>query len=361
MVAPFGRGLGHGGSQRATALAERLEERGAAVEWLAAPPRETTRLAKLKDALALRPALIGLHPVPPTPQSRPAVAISAHSYLAPRLRALAAPVVRVIDFHNLEWRHLDDVAAQTSGARRPYLRLQVALMRRFERRLLGTADLCAFASEEELAWAREAAPAAELAFVPSVLPRADAEEALATTPAARAGEGLVYLGTLRFPPNLAALLDFLRSAWPAVREAVPEARLTVVGDCDSEARRTIDGFAGVESIGFAPDLRALLDSAAAVIMPIDSRAGTSLRALYCALAGVWVIGSPAAFRGLPWEMGATVRSPAEWAEAIREAGSAGARGHDRTAAARAAALALQRDPDPWDALYGRLERMARGA
>ena len=362
MVAPFERGLGHGGSQRASALAERLEERGAEVEWLTTPPLETGRLAKLGDALALRPGLVGLHPVPRAlPVVRPAVAISAHSYLAPQRGALADPVVRVIDFHNLEWRHLEDALAHAPPARRAYLRLQVALMRRFERRLLAGSDLCAFASEDELQWARGAAPAAELAFAPSVLPQADAEEALATAPAGPAGRGLVYVGTLRFPPNLAALLEFLRTAWPAIREAVPGARLTVAGDCDPDARRTIDGFAGVDAIGFADDLRALLEPATAAIMPVEGRAGTSLRALHCALAGVWVIGSPAAFRGLPWEMGATVRTPAEWAEAVCEAGHLDERAQRRTAAARDAALALQRDPAPWDALYQRIERLSHEA
>jgi hypothetical protein len=89
-------------------------------------------------------------------------------------------------------------------------------------------------------------------------------------------------------------------------------------------------------------------------MPIEGRAGTSLRALYCALAGIWVVGSAAAFRGLPWKMGATVSSPGEWAEAVRDAAGTSAWRERRIAAARTAARSLQRDPAPWDTLYERI-------
>ena len=355
MVAPFERGLGHGGSQRASAIAERLEERGAEVQWLTVAPRDTSRSRKLRDALALRPALVGLHSAPESSAAGPAdAAISAHSYLAPQLRALPDGVARVVDFHNLEWRHLEDLALHAPPARRPYVRLQVALMRRFERRQIWAADLSTFASEEELRWARGTSPAAALCLLPSVLPRRVEQEALALRPAGPAGEGLVYIGTLRFPPNLDALLAFLGDVWPRLQDAFPNLRLTVAGDCAGEDRRAIERFPGVEAVGFVPDSRRVLEPAAAAIMPIEGRAGTSLRALYCALAGIWVVGSPAAFRGLPWPMGAAVRSPAEWVAAVGEAlGPPGGR-EQRIAAAREGALGLQRDPAPWDGLYARL-------
>ena len=354
MVAPFERGLGHGGSQRASALAERLEERGAEVEWLISRQRDTARLAKLRDALALRPALVGLHPTRSRVGQTFDAAISAHSYLAEWLWALPEGVVRVIDFHNLEWRHLEDLIARAPSIRRPYLRLQAALMRRFERRAIGAADLCTFASEEELGWARRGTPDAELCLAPSVLPRGTEREALTLRPAGPAGEGLIYIGTLRFPPNVSALLAFLREIWPRVRERIPALRLTVAGDCAAEDRRRIERFPGVETVGFVADPRRVLEPAAAAIMPVEGWAGTSLRALYCALAGVWVIGSPAAFRGLPWEMGVVAGSAPEWVEAVAESAGPSSERERRIVAARQAALALQRDPAPWDRLYERI-------
>jgi hypothetical protein len=364
LVAPFERGLDHGGSQRASAMAERLEERGAAVDWRSVSPRTTSWHRKLGAAVALRPALVGLHPpAPPTPHARFDAAVAAHSYLAPQLSALPPAVARVVDFHNLEWRHLSDMAASERAIRRPYLRAQVLLMRGFERRAIRANALSVFGSEEELRWARRVAPGGDLLLVPSVLPRRAELEALALGDRAAPPPEphLTYVGTLRFPPNLRGLTRFLREAWPLVRREAPGVKLTIAGDCAAGHRAELNAFAGVEALGFVEDIRPLLERSSAAIMPVDGWAGTSLRTLYYALAGIWVIGSPAAFRGVPFAVGSAVESPRQWAQTVREAMD-GAPGREaRLARARSAAIARQRDPGPWDDLFEMIGRAVDGA
>jgi hypothetical protein len=123
VVAPFERGEQFGGSQRATAIAERLEERGVVVDWLTARPRRTNVLVKLHAAAALRPGVVDYHArsaLRLEPDSWDA-AIAVHSYMAPHLEKLPRTVTRVIDFHNLEWRVLRDLARATPHPRREYL------------------------------------------------------------------------------------------------------------------------------------------------------------------------------------------------------------------------------------------------
>lgn len=364
IVAPFERGLDHGGSQRATAMAERLEERGCVIEWQVVPAHSTSYWEKLRATLSLRPEGVARYPKrAPDASDRLDAAVAAHSYLAHQLASLPGGLVRVIDFHNLEWRHLADIAVFASGPRRAYLRAETLLMRRFERRAIAATDLSVFASRDELSWARSVAAGSDPMFVPSILPRAAERAALALGErgARSPGAELAYVGTVRFPPHLGALREFLRDAWPGIRSAVPEVRLTIAGDCDEEVRRELSSHPGVQALGFVEDVAPLLRRSAAVIMPITGRAGTSMRALYCALAGVWVIGTPAAFRGLSWEMGTIVESPQEWAGAVREAVNRTPSGNARIAGARVAALALQRDPDPWDDLHRRIMQLAHRA
>lgn len=361
VVAPFDRGLDHGGSQRATALAERLEERGVSIKWQTIDGHPVSHLAKLQAMIALRPTGIAMRP-PRELKLGEGIdfALAAHSYLAPQLASVGNGIPRVIDFHNLEWQHLADSAEFARGSRGSYLQIQAALMRRFERRTVADNDLCLFTSVEELGWAGDSTQDEDLMLIPSVLPRQAAEAALEMGARERGPiePQLVYVGTVRFPPNLGALNEFLRGPWPAIRAAIPDARLTIAGDCDDDDRLALSAHPGVEALGFVEDINSLLERSAAVVMPISGRAGTSLRALYYALSGTWAIGTPAAFRGLSWKMGTTVDSTEQWVEAVREAFEEGSGHEQHKADARSAALALQRDSEPWDHLYRRVSEMA---
>jgi hypothetical protein len=357
LVAPFERNLAHGGSLRATAMAERLEERGATVEWRSIAPRTVGPGGKLRDLARLRPALATLHEQTPLQiDQAPDAAIAAHSYLFGVLEGVPAGTRRVIDFHNLEWQHLADSAGFEPPLRRPYAAAQVRLMRRFERRAIAAADLSLFVSDEEQRWADRCVASARTLQVPSVLPQATEATALALGDSrSRVSDPrLGYVGTLRFPPNAGALLRFLRESWPAVREAVPDVSLAIAGDAEPALASRLEGFPGVEVLGAVPDVGPLLRSCAAMVLPVDGRAGTSLRVLEYSLAQVWVIGTPEASRGIPWEVGARARTPDEWAAQSRAAIEPSEEREERLRVARDAALALQRDPGPWDRLVERI-------
>jgi hypothetical protein len=102
----------------------------------------------------------------------------------------------------------------------------------------------------------------------------------------------------------------------------------------------------------------LLASAEAVIMPFSGRAGTSLRALFYALAGVNVIGTPDAFRGIPFAVGRAATTPAEWASAVGDTLDDRNNAPVGLDAARTAAQAHQNDPKPWDDLAAAIARIA---
>jgi hypothetical protein len=229
-------------------------------------------------------------------------------------------------------------------------------MRRLERQIVTSVPLSLLVSADELAWASQFAPRGRIEFAPSVLPRA-AERVADQVRARRTPElgNLVYVGTLTLPTNLMSLRRFLATDWPRMRAARPGLTLTVAGRCPDHQRGQLERRPGVQAVGFVEDLVPLLARAEAVVMPFGGAAGTSLRPLFYALAGLPVIGPDAAFRGLPFAVGIRANGAEEWVRAlVRTAELSGGDG-----AARAAAAAHQKDPVPWNRLAESIEKLPR--
>lgn len=358
VLAPFERGRGQGGSLRATAIAERLEERGLEVAWQVVRRRALSAADKLTAARRGLPVLAALYEPPTRLAAAPDAILIAHSYLVPAVRRLTHQRPTIVDFHNLEWRHLLDGARRrpAASAGMAWTRHQARLMRRLEVAALAGADLSLLVSASEREWARSASPGAQTLLAPSVLPAAEAQSAarIAAARDPRAG-ALAYVGTLTFPTNVASLERFLARDWPAMRARVPDVRLDVAGACEPALRDRLSRQPGVRPLGFVEDLVPLLARCQAVAMPFDGAAGTSLRAIFCASAGLPVIGSPEAFRGFGFDAGVVAGSPADWAAAVTHEGRA--RADSVAGAAREHARRLQDDPRPWDELASVLEAM----
>jgi glycosyltransferase involved in cell wall biosynthesis len=170
-------------------------------------------------------------------------------------------------------------------------------------------------------------------------------------------DALVYVGTLTYLANASALTAFMNDVWPDLVKAVPGLKLTVIGKCPPPLGRSLSAHQGVEVIGFQEDLTSALANAAAVILPYRAEAGSSLRTLFYALGGVPIVGSPAAFRGIPFDAGLVADTPEQWLAAV-ESCLQGGLATDR---ARAAALHLQKDRKPWDVLYETIRQRVRAA
>src|SRR3954452_13183996 len=87
-VAPFERGRQSGGSQRSTAIAERLEEREATIEWRCIPPHARRPGRKLLQLMTLTPGLVGYHTasdIEPLGSAGADAVVAAQSYMAPYL------------------------------------------------------------------------------------------------------------------------------------------------------------------------------------------------------------------------------------------------------------------------------------
>lgn len=284
------------------------------------------------------------------------VAIAAHSYMAPWVSE--EPVYPVVDFHNLEWQHLDDLAKQKTGPRRAYLRYQSRLMRRFEKKCLKVAGLATFATTTEREWAVNQAPDCPALVLPNVLPSATAAEAnlIWTRRSERVEkQRFIYLGKLTYPANEIALLQFLETTWEPIAKSLG-LELQIIGACTEKTRRRLERFPGARVLGFVEDVTELLESAAAALFPMQSRAGSSLRILLFSLSGVPIIGSQQAFRGFPAGVGIAVETPGGWTKAITEVANGQRNGY--VPRGREVAERVQNNEDPWDRFAEHLYRAA---
>jgi len=243
--------------------------------------------------------------------------------------------------------------------RRPHIALQSFLMRREETRTLHNARVCLFTKEDELQWAQDRRAPGTLLLVPNVLPRAAVATADRIRRAREAQESdgsLIYIGTITYPPNFRSLLQFLDRVWPTIRADRLDAQLIAVGRCGKAEATALQRYPGVAVTGFLDDLTEPLTRASVALLPLQSWAGSSLRCLFYGLAGIPMVGTPAAFRGFARPMGPVVESPREWLEAIQGCRSGSGVVERLRRDAHQAATAIQEDERPWDRMIEAIRR-----
>lgn len=134
--------------------------------------------------------------------------------------------------------------------------------------------------------------------------------------AARNPAHLLFVGALRYAPNVDGLLWFMENVLPRL----PGAMLTIVG---RDPPRVLGAFARpgrVRFAGFAEDLSGIYRESAIAIAPMRSGGGTRLKILEAGAHAVPVVATPEAAAGL-WTCGRawgmTASGPARFAAACR--------------------------------------------
>jgi hypothetical protein len=107
----------------------------------------------------------------------------------------------------------------------------------------------------------------------------------------------LFVGTLDYPPNVAAVRALSGEIWPAVRRLRPGSRLCVAGRRPTaEVARLVDRM-GAELVPDFDNYRTLAGQAALAITPLPLASGMQIKVLDAASAGVPQVVSPAAAAG----------------------------------------------------------------
>jgi glycosyltransferase involved in cell wall biosynthesis len=180
------------------------------------------------------------------------------------------------------------------GARRlqrVYLRLDAAAITRREQGLCAMFDHIVVASELERHRLGHVGP--PITVVPNAVPGPGTGLAPADL-----REGLLFVGSLDYDVNVAAVELLLREIFPRVRSQLPSAELTIVGRNPSDELVRLAEAPGVTLVPNAPSLDSFYSKARAVVAPLMSGGGTRIKVLEAMASSLPIVATPAGIEGL---------------------------------------------------------------
>ena len=191
---------------------------------------------------------------------------------------------RVFDAHNATWTIVRRSVDRIPAAFRPALAVEAARLRRYEGSIVRSFDLTLAVTERDrldlLEVARSRRGAIRMPRIRVVPITIDTQDVQPIERQPEAGF-LLTLGTLHYAPNADGIRWFLREVLPQVRQAVPQARITVVGkNPPGDLRRLAQGSPEAVSVtGYVPDLTPLLRRTAVMVIPVLAGSGMRVRIL----------------------------------------------------------------------------------
>lgn len=285
---------------------------------------------------------------------RPRAVVLEHDYAVGWLRRLPHELPAAVAFENVSDRLSERLAAAETGV------LHVRHLRdaRAHRRELARAapriDRAFACSEDDAALVRE-----RIAAPCDVVPNGVDLETIHDLGDRPSVPGrLHFAGTLSYGPNAEAVQWFVQEVLPAVREAVPEAHLEVLGRGASDELLALGATPGVHFAGRVPSVAPYLEEASVAIAPMLTGSGTNLKVVESLASGRPVVSTPIGAEGLgvlDGEHLSIAPTAAEFAQATVDALRGGREVEER--ARRGAALARHRFG--WASIAADMDRTLR--
>jgi sugar transferase (PEP-CTERM/EpsH1 system associated) len=225
-------------------------------------------------------------------------------------------VPMVLFEHNVEhmiWKRL--CRTERRAWRRALLEVEWRKMRRYEARACTQASLTVTVSEVDRGVLSGLAPRALVRSIPTGV-----DISFFSPDGAReVPTSLVFTGSMDWYPNEDAILHFVTSILPRIREEKPGVTLSVVGRNPSSRLRTAAAEAGVQVTGTVDDVRPWMAEAAVYIVPLRIGGGTRLKIFEALAMGKPVVSTTVGAEGLPLVSGKhflQADDPADFADAV---------------------------------------------
>lgn len=189
--------------------------------------------------------------------------------------------------------------------------------RRYERVIASRCAATVLVSPDDAAFARRFVARAPIDVIANGV---DADHFAPDPSVTRAPARLVFVGVLEFRPNADAAVWFVRRIWPALRRAVPQLELRIVGPAAPPAVVALNDVPGVSVVGRVDDVREELRAATAAIAPLRIGGGIKNKILEAWACGTPVISTPLALAGLSADGQRTalvVRNRNDWISAVQ--------------------------------------------
>ncbi|MBN9661310.1 MAG: glycosyltransferase [Acidobacteria bacterium] len=196
-----------------------------------------------------------------------------HSFLAPYVSAIPRGCVRVQSLHNIGERQYASMARMERTS--PAAWLKAMAMRGWEAEWAGRFDGVVTVSEEEKEWLLRRSPRTPVAVIPNGVDCG----ALQPLPEPEAGNDLLFIGTLGYPPNADAVRWLVEAILPRIRAAIPDARLVVVGRGPGAGLRSLAATGAFELHADVPEILPYYRRCRLSLVPLRAGGGTRLKIL----------------------------------------------------------------------------------
>lgn len=221
---------------------------------------------------------------------------------APYVAALDVPF-KVLDQHNVECRVIRRQCQNEPTLFRRLRYLPTWLKsERYERGLASAFDVIAVVSEHEaemMASVLRGGSGKDIRVVPNGV-----DPALLRYESQTKDHGLiVFTGAPTYKPNYDAAESLCNAILPAVRAEIADVRLKITGSTEGTDVSALASTDGVEFTGYVNDIRPLLSSAAALVVPLRFGGGTRLKILEAMAIGTPVVSTPMGAEGIKAEDG----------------------------------------------------------
>lgn len=229
------------------------------------------------------------------------------------------PCPSILFTHNVEaeiWRrHAENAANPISKI---LMTQQWRRMLRFEERALARFDLVLAVSDADRQTFQQLYPDALHAPAHVVQTGVDTAYFAPAESAVRRAH-LVFTGSMDWLPNEDGMLYFVREILPLVRDAEPEATLSIIGRAPTPAVTRLAEAAGIEVTGRVDDVRPHVAAGAVYVVPLRIGGGTRLKIFEAMAMGKAVVSTTIGAEGLPVSSGQNVviaDEPARFAQAV---------------------------------------------
>jgi polysaccharide biosynthesis protein PslH len=215
------------------------------------------------------------------------------SSVAPYVARFRGPP-KILDFVDMDSQKWLAVAEARPLPMSAGYRLEGRKLQRAEAELARRFDLCTCITPLELQTLRDYGTGVKAGWFPNGVdldffrPSADSQQA----------DAVCFLGRMDYFPNQQGVSAFCQDVLPLIRAQRPEATFTIVGAAPPRQIRRLADLPGVTVTGTVPDVRRFLAQAAVSVAPLQIARGTQNKILEAMAAGVPVVASPPAARGV---------------------------------------------------------------
>ena len=158
--------------------------------------------------------------------------------------------------------------------------------------VIARTDVALVHSDHEQALLQRDLPDANIVLFPLI------HEPAREIPPLAAREGVCFVGGFRHPPNADGICWFAEAVWPRVLEAVPRARLYIVGSHMTSQVQALASVPGINTVGYVEDLDAFLDRRRVSVAPLRYGAGAKGKVAGSLARGVPTVCTPIAAEGM---------------------------------------------------------------